>query len=310
MKLFLRRWTHFVLILCSLALATSNAQLRPEVIRKIQIRHVGPPAASDALIRANIRVKEGDTYTATSVDDDVRSLLATGYFHNVQVVLEPDPAGLTVAYVIQGKPVISEINIVGNKKYSKKKILKKVTSKVGEPLSEAKLFTDKEDIRKLYEKAGYQRTTVKYQHVDDASAGRSAVTFEIAESPKIKIKDIEFVGAQAFKQKKLRKSIKTKHHWMFSWITGSGVVKDEQLEDDKDKLADFYRDAGYIDFELKEVKSEPVDPKHVVLKFVVDEGQRYRVGSVTISGNTNFTSDEILKGVRSMGKTIKPKMTE
>src|ERR1043165_9611981 len=223
MKLFLRRWTHFVLILCSLALATSNAQLRPEVIRKIEIRHVGPPAASDALIRANIRVKEGDTYTATSVDDDVKSLLATGYFQNVQIVLEPAPNGLTVAYVIQGKPVISEINIVGNKKYSKKKILKKVTSKIGEPLCEAKLFLDKEEIRKLYEKAGYQRTTVKYQHVDDANAGRSAVTFEISESPKIKIKDIEFVGAEAFKQKKLRKSIKTKRYWMFSWITGSGV---------------------------------------------------------------------------------------
>jgi outer membrane protein insertion porin family len=290
--------------------ATSNAQIRPEVIRKIEIRHVGPPAASDALIRANIRVKEGDTYTATSVDDDVKSLLATGYFQNVQIVLEPAPNGLTVAYVIQGKPVISEINIVGNKKYSKKKILKKVTSKVGEPLSLAKLFLDKEEIHKLYEKAGYQRTTITYQHVDDANAGRSAVTFEISESPKIKIKDIEFVGAQAFKQKKLRKAIKTKRYWMFSWITGSGVVKDEQLEDDKDKLADFYRDAGYIDFDLKEVQTEPIDPKHVRLKFVVDEGQRYRVGSVTISGNTNFTSDEILKGIKSMGKTIKPKMTE
>ena len=291
-------------------MATSNAQIRPEVIRKIEIRHVGPPAASDALIRANIRVKEGDTYTATSVDDDVKSLLATGYFQNVQIVLEPAPNGLTVAYVIQGKPVISEINIVGNKKYSKKKILKKVTSKIGEPLSEAKLFLDKEEIHKLYEKAGYQRTTVKYQHVDDANAGRSAVTFEISESPKIKIKNIEFVGAEAFKQKKLRKSIKTKRYWMFSWITGSGVVKDEQLEDDKDKLADFYRDAGYIDFELKEVQTEPIDPKHVKLKFVVDEGQRYRVGSVTISGNTNFTSADIFKGVKSMGKTIKPKMTE
>jgi outer membrane protein insertion porin family len=47
-----------------------------------------------------------------------------------------------------------------------------------------------------------------------------------------------------------------------------------------------------------------------VVKFFVDEGQRYRVGSVTISGNTNFTSDEIFRGIRSLGKTIKPKMVE
>src|SRR5258705_8046215 len=133
MKLLLRRWTLFVLILCALALPTSTAQIGGEVIRKIDIRHVGPPAASDSLIRANIRVKEGDVYTATSVDDDVRSLLSTGYFHNIKVVLEPATDGVTVAYLIQGKPVISEINITGNKKYSRKKLLKKATSKVVEP---------------------------------------------------------------------------------------------------------------------------------------------------------------------------------
>src|SRR5215211_5760870 len=153
MKLLLRRWTHFVLILCSLALATSNAQVQPEVIRKIEIRYVGPPAASESLIRANIRVKEGDFFTTTSVDDDVKSLLATGYFHNVKVVREPGVNGVTLAYLVQGKPVISEVNVVGNKKYSKKKLLKKATSKVGEPLSEAKLFVDAQEMRKLYEKA-------------------------------------------------------------------------------------------------------------------------------------------------------------
>ena len=47
------------------------------------------PTVSDALIRANIRVKEGDFFTSTSVNDDVKSLLATGYFHNVKVVREP-----------------------------------------------------------------------------------------------------------------------------------------------------------------------------------------------------------------------------
>jgi outer membrane protein insertion porin family len=311
MKLLLRRWTLFVLILCSLALASSNAQVGGQVIRKIEIRHVGPPAASDSLIRANVRVKEGDLFTATSVDDDVRSLLATGYFHNVKVVLEPAVDGLTVAYLIQGKPVISEITVEGNTKYSRKKILKKATTKVGEPLSEQKLFNDKEEIRKLYEKAGYQRTTVRYKMVEDTNAGRVAVTFEVTEAPKIKISRVDFEGAQAFEQKKLRKkAVKTKRRWMFSWLTGSGVVKDEQLEDDKDRLAEYYRDAGYIDFELKDIKFEPVDPGHVVVKFVIDEGQQYRVGSVNFSGNTNFTSDEILRGIRSLGKTIKPMMTE
>jgi outer membrane protein assembly factor BamA len=54
--------------------------------------------------------------------------------------------------------------------------------------------------------------------------GRGKVTFEVKESPKVKIADVEFVGA-AFSPGTLRKKIKTRRHWMFSWITGSGVRK-------------------------------------------------------------------------------------
>src|SRR6185295_20046415 len=97
-------------------------------------------------------------------------------------------------------------------------------------------------ILKLYQKSGFPQTKVKYRPPSvDELAGRGTVTFEIAESPKVRIKEVDFVDAKAFKQRKLRHVIKTRKWWMFSWITGSGVLKDEQFDDDKDKLADFYR---------------------------------------------------------------------
>jgi outer membrane protein insertion porin family len=312
MKLLLRRWTSFVLILCALALSQSVHAQIGESIKKIEIRHVGPPAASDELIKANIRVKAGDVYTRFSIDDDVRNLYSTGYFYNVRVVAEQAiGGGVNLVYAIQGKPVLSEIKLEGNKKYSKRKLNKKITSKVGEPLDERKLFLDAQEMQKMYQKAGYQRTTVRYlPPVIEASAGRGSVTFEIVEAPKVKIKDVVFENAEAFKQKKLRKQLKTRRHWMFSWLTGTGVLKDEQLDEDKEKLADFYREAGYIDFELKEVQTEQISPKKMILKLVVDEGQQYKVGSVRITGNTNFTTDQILKGVTFQGKATKAKMVE
>ena len=88
------------------------------------------------------------------------------------------------------------------------------------------------------------------------------MTFKIAESPKIKITQIEFIGAAAFPQKVLRKQIKTRQHWMFSWLTGSGVFKQDDFDDDKDALAEFYRSHGYLDFEIKDVKFEHPDAEH------------------------------------------------
>lgn len=260
------------------------------------------------MIRANIRVKEGDIYTKTGVDDDVRNLYSTGFFYNVRVATEEAPKGIKIIYVVQGKPTLSEIRIEGNKKYGKRKILKKITSKTGEPLDERKIFSDTQEITKLYQKSGYQRTTVKYNLNIEETAGRGSVTFEIVEAPKVKIKNVEFVGADSFTQRKLRKQLKTRRHWMWSWLTGSGVLKDEQFEEDKEKLADFYREAGYIDFELQDVKMDYITPKKMTLRLLVKEGQQYKVGTVELRGNKIFTSEEILGGIVSEGKRVKPKM--
>src|SRR5262249_26337028 len=205
-------------------LCCSPALLAQQKVQKIEIRHVGPPAASDELIRANIRVKIGDTYTRTGVDDDVRTLYSTGLFYNIRVVEERNPDGINLIYVVQGKPVLTDLRFEGNKKFSNKKLLKKVTSKVGEPLDERKLFADSQEIQKMYQKSGYQKTTVKYRTEIDENAGRGKVTFEVDETPKVKIERVDFVGAEAYPQKKLRKVIKTRRRWMFSWLTGSGVL--------------------------------------------------------------------------------------
>ncbi len=308
MKFVLRRWSGLILILCWLV-SVSFGQVG-QTIQKIEIRHVGPPAASESLIRANIRVKEGDTFTRISVDDDVRSLYSTGYFYNIRVATEPgEKGGINLIYVVQGKPILSEIRFEGNKEFSRKKLLKKVTSKVGEPLDERKLFTDAQELEKLYQKSGYSKTTVHpASKIDNEAAGRGSVTFEIQEAPKVKIGDVEFIGAKAFPQKKLRKVLKTRRWWMFSWITGSGVLKDEQFQEDKEKLADFYRNEGYIDFEIKDVKYDYITPKKMIIRFIVSEGNQYHVGSVELKGNQKFPTEEIMKGIISEGKRHQPRM--
>ncbi|MBI4324118.1 MAG: outer membrane protein assembly factor BamA, partial [Chloroflexi bacterium] len=307
MKLLLRPpWSLWTLLL--IWLPALYAQTGPP-IKKIEIRHVGPPAASDALIKANIRVKVGDVYTRTGVDDDVRTLYSTGYFYNIRVATEPVEDGVNLVYVVQGKPVLSEISFAGNKKYSRAKLLKKITSKTGEPLDERKLFSDTQEIQKMYQKAGLQKTVVKYAPNIEEAAGRSKVTFEIAEAPKIKIDRVDFVGANAFSQKKLRKAIKTRRHWMFSWITGSGVLKDDQFAEDKEKLADFYRNEGYIDFEIKDVQFDQINPKRMAIPFIVEEGTQYKVGAVEINGNKLFSTEDIMKGFVLEGKVKKPEMT-
>lgn len=212
------------------------------------------------------------------------------------------PKAYTLTYVVQGKPLLTEIRFTGNRKYSKNKLLKKVKSKVGEPLDEQKLFTDAQEIQKLYQKAGLQRTTVTNSPVITESLGRGTVTFEIVESPKTRINDVVFENARAFPQKKLRKTIKTRRHWMFSWLTGSGKLKEDQFEEDKEKLHEFYADHGYVDYELKGVKLNPVkatETNRIVLELNIEEGTQYKVGGVEFKGNQLYSTNTILGNLRS-----------
>ena len=284
-----------------LALA-QNARGQPSSLKisRIEIKHLGPAGVSDELIRANIRVKVGDPYLRTAVDDDVRNLYATGLFYNIRVADEITPEGVALTYVVQGNPRLTEIKFQGNSKFKDAKLRKKLSSKVGEPLDERKLFTDSQEIQKMYQKSGYPRTQVKYVLNIDENSGRGTATFEITESPKVKIIEVDFVGAKAYPQKKLRKVIKTRKHWMFSWITSSGVLKDEQFEEDQEKLKDYYRDHGYIDFEIKNVEYLNPTPRTLIIRLNVYEGVQYKVGSVKFTGNKLFSTAEIARGLQSL----------
>ncbi|HEY9172631.1 MAG TPA: outer membrane protein assembly factor BamA [Verrucomicrobiae bacterium] len=269
-------------LLLLVTLPVAHAQLAGPKVLRVEVKHVGPPSASDQLLQANIRVKAGDVYRPASVDDDVRSLYATGQFYNVRVTEDRTDDGVVLTYVVQGNPLLTDLKFQGNKKFSDAKLKKTISSKAGSPLSERKLFTDSQEIQKLYQKKGYPNTTVKYVLAIDEAAGRGSATFEITESRKVKIEHIEFAGATAFKQSKLRKVLKkTREHWMFSWLTGNGFFKDEEFEDDQELLRSFYREKGYIDFEIKDVKFEHPTPKTMSIRFEVFEGKPYQLGDVS-----------------------------
>ena len=141
---------------------------------QIVITNIGPQSVSDELIRANIHIKAGDTYVRNSVDQDVLNLYATGFFYNIRVADQLTDQGVILTYMLEGKLRLTGINFEGNTKFGNSKLLKKVSSKIGEPLDERKLFNDSQAIEKQYEKSGYTHTKVKYELVNiDCDGGRA-----------------------------------------------------------------------------------------------------------------------------------------
>lgn len=274
------------LLLLSAPLAWSQDNIGPKIDR-VDIQYIGPASVSEQFVRSYLQLKAGGTYLPAATESDIHALYATGQFYNIRVsIQQAADGGVDLAYIVQVKPRLVEIKIVGNIKMRTTKIRKKITSKVGQPLDEERLFTDCQAITDFYEKEGFPGTIVKYVPDIDEAAGTGVATFEITEGRKMKITHIDFIGAAAFTQHKLRHQIKTRQKWMFSWLTGSDLYKEDQFADDKDALMDFYRNHGYLDFEIKDVRFANPTPNTMTIQFYVYEGRQYKVGAITFTGTT------------------------
>jgi outer membrane protein insertion porin family len=298
MKFFPRLFGTWLLLGCA---SVVWAQPLGPKIDRVDVKYVGPASVSEPFVRSNIRLKAGDTYFPTATEDDIHALYATGQFYTIRTTLDAgDGGGVILTYLVQVRPRLTDIKIEGNKKLRSSKIRKKITIKTGQPLDEQKLFTDTQEIQKLYEKYGRAGTQVKYVVNIDENAGRATATFEITEALRIKIKTIDFIGAAAFTPKQLRGQLKTKRHWMFSWLTSNGVFKEDEFQDDRDQLAEFYHDHGYLDFEIKNIRFEHPVTNTMAIRFYLYEGRQYKVGSVTFTGNKLFNAEEIRRGLHAV----------
>ena len=141
---------------------------------------------------------------------------------------------------------------------------------------------------------GHQFAEVK-SHVEELPGGPKLVkvVFDINEGPKVKVRDIEFIGNDKISDGKLKKKMKeTKEQWFLSFITGRGTYQEAKFEEDADKLQEFYREQGYVQArvgtpEIKTLEdSKDKETRWVQLRIPVTEGARYRVGEVKFEGNT------------------------
>ncbi len=282
-------------------------------VQKITLQHVGQAAASDALIRANIRLRLGDPYSRKASDDDIHNLRNTGFFENVYVTEKQVAGGVEVTYTLVSKPVVIEILFEGNtggRKFRESKLRKKIRSRTGETLSRPRIFSDTRAILKEYQKGGYHQARVEYEVRHDEALGQATVVFQVDPGRKVKIDDIVFENAVAFSQRELRKVFKTRRRWWMSWLTGSGKFETDQWDEDLEMLTQFYQDEGYIDFKVREIKFGYPKEGRMVIHLDLYEGYRYQVGNVTFEGNTLFTEDQIRRGVQVLERPVAPFMLE
>jgi len=279
--------------------AIGNAQPAPEKAFKVgtvNIKLIGQANVNEQLIRANMQMRDGVALDETQIDQDIRSLYKTGLFEFIEVKRDI-LTGQVINLVFELTPKFRVLSVryEGNVKIKSRRLDKETKTKANVSLDERQVKEDVTKIRDYYQKSGYNQVKIDYVIDRNRSTGFGTVTFKITEGAKVKISKVNFVGNDHVKASKLRKVMETRKWHIFSWLTGTGRLKDDQLQDDLDKLRDYYRELGYLDVEVPSDKVDYRYPKSdkLILTMRIIEGRQYKVGAITITGNTIIATDKL-----------------
>ncbi len=284
-----------------------QAQSGPPVT-SIEVQYAGPQTLSRGRILSQMRTKVGEPYSQTVVEQDIRTLYASGQVQNVRIFGQQDGAGIKVLVVVQSRSVINEIEIAGAEDVKPSKIRRAMKAvKTGAPLKEDALEEGRQAIIDLYRRIGYNDATVSYELQTDQTKGTTRAVYTIDEGGKGVVSRIHFEGNDNFSDFSLRRKMKTKSKTLISFLDKSGRLDQTQLQTDLDAVREFYQENGYIDVEIKDVRREKRNGK-MTLVVVVNEGIQYKVGQVRFTGY-KVSDDKRLRAVLKMkeGDTYSPK---
>lgn len=249
--------------------------------------------------------------------DDFKRLWATNFLDNLWIEVEDAPydngvVGKHIVFNMEERPRIKIVDYTGSSKVER--------TKVDEQMREAGIalrldsFLDQSAIRRtegllrqMMAEKGHQFAEITHS-VEELPSGPKLVkvTFNVEEGPKVKIRNIDFVGNDAISDGTLKRQMKsTKEHWFLSWITGRGTYQEEKFEEDADHVIEYFRNKGHIQArvgqpEIKTIEdSQDGETRWVQLVVPVTEGPRYRVGEFTFDGN-DVVKAEILRPLFKM----------
>ncbi|WP_395743400.1 outer membrane protein assembly factor BamA [Prosthecobacter sp.] len=270
-----------------------------KIVQDVQIIQKGAVKLDENRIRSQLSTRVGQPFSNDAVERDIRALYNTGAVENLEINAVDVPGGVKVIVEIVGRGGIAEINFIGNTAIENSKLRKEIGVKVGDPVDDIKLSAAQQKIVEVYEKKGFSDVTTSYDITPSAREGFSTVTFKVEEGARGIIHDIRFEGNTAIKSRVLRGKIKSQEHHIWNLWGKKGKLNNQDLQEDIKKLEQAFQDEGYMYAKVTEIRREPVSAKQMDLVYVINEGAKYDISAVKLSGNTIFKNDTLMQGIQT-----------
>jgi len=307
--------------LSSAAVAQVQAQPRfsaasaPQVLCQTQV--IGNRRIPKESILARLFSRAGDVYDPAVVERDFNSLWNTGYFDNVSIERVDEPTCVQLEVYVLEKPTIRTIEYTGLNAITVSDVLErfkkeKVQLSVESQYDPTHVKRAEVVLQEMLGEHGHQFATIRTE-VKTIPPAAVALTFHIKEGPTVKVGKIAFDGNHALGHRELVESMKNLKpigipHSIFLEDIFPRTFDASKLDEDAERVRQAYRDKGYF----KAITGEPqtnvrnaggINPftlrpstgKRVDILIPVEEGERYRLGGITFTGNKAYSNNKALR---------------
>jgi outer membrane protein insertion porin family len=229
-------------------------------------------------VRSYMLLAPGDAFSADRIDRSLKTLYATGLFSDVKLRRE----GQSLVVTVVENPIVNRIAFEGNHKMNDDQLRPLVQLRPRAVFTPAQAAADRQTILDFYARRGRFAATIEPKIIHLAE-NRVDVVFEINEGPSTLISRIAFVGNHAFSESTLQDVVDSRQTAWWRFLSTSDNYDAERINYDKELLRRYYLKNGYVDFEVSGANAElSPDRTSFFLTFTIKEGERYRVGKVSV----------------------------
>ena len=274
---------------------TAACAFEPFTVKDIRVEGIQRTEAGTVF--SYLPVKVGETMNDEKAAQAIKSLFATGFFKDVRIEID----GAVVVVVIEERPAIAQIDFVGLKEFDKDQLikgLKEAGFAVSRAFDRGVLERAEQELKRQYLVRGRYSMAVKTT-VTPLERNRVAINFNIDEGDAASIKQINIVGANAFKEKDLLEVFQLQTPNWISWYTKNDQYSRQKLSADLESLRSFYLNRGFLDFTIESTQvSISPDKKNIYITISVSEGERYIVSSVKLAGDLILPEEDFRKSMK------------
>ena len=251
--------------------------------------------AQAILLFCGLKVGQEIMIPGDEIADALRKLWKNQLFSAIDIRLaEARGDDVFLVIVVKELPKLGVFKFEGIKKGDADNIREKMKIRSGNIVNENLKATATNIIKDFYVEKGYYNAKVNivdkpYPNLPNAVE----LTFDIERGNRIKIEEIEWVGADKMSIATLNRSMKKTKKAAFYHVFKSSKFLEEEYEEDKVAVVARYNKEGFRNMRIVKDSIYAVGPERLKIRITLDEGNKFYFRNISFIGNTKYRSNSL-----------------